>query len=76
MALGTAAQRAWMLQWRGAALALAEQRKRELQALSEGEALAASDALLSIGARPPLSPSRLRSSGLVQQQVAFHRHCL
>lgn len=67
------AARAWMAQWRGAERALAAQRKRELRALSPDDALAASDALLSIAASVALPASRLRSSGLVAQQALFHR---
>jgi len=62
-----------MMQWRRAAVALEERRKRELQGLSEQEALAASDALLSLAATLPLATSRLTDSGLVRQQARFHR---
>ena len=62
-----------MTQWRRAALALEEQHKRELRALSEAEGLAASDALLSLALVLPLDPSRLTNSGLVHQQALFHR---
>jgi len=41
-------RRAWMAQWRGAAVALTDQRARELGELTDAEALAASDALLSL----------------------------
>ncbi len=73
MTLDTRAQRAWMEQWRRAAVALAEQRKRELRALSEADALAASDALLSLATLTRARRPRLTTSGLVQQQVLFHR---
>jgi hypothetical protein len=72
-AMDEGAARAWMAQWRGAEQALAAQRKRELRALSPRDALAASDALLSIAVSIALPPSRLRSSGLVAQQALFHR---
>jgi len=66
-------QQAWMTQWRRAAVALEEQRKRELRALSDREALAASDALLALAVVLPLPPRRLTDSGLVRQQALFHR---
>jgi hypothetical protein len=69
MTLDTRAQRAWMEQWRRAAVALAEQRKRELRALSEADALAASDALLSLATLTRARRPRLTTSGLVQQQA-------
>ena len=54
-----ASQRAWMMQWRRAAVALEEQRGRELRALTDQEALAASDALLSLATALPLDTNRL-----------------
>ena len=63
---------AWMAQWRGAAVALAEQRARELRALTEEDARAAIVALLDLGASLPISPERERTSGLVIQQALFH----
>ena len=63
----------WMKQWRSASLALAEQRKRELRALSAEQALAASDALLSLAPLFALSPDRVAASGLVRQQALLHR---
>lgn len=62
-----------MAQWRGAAVALAEQREKELRALTDAEALAASEALLSLAALLPLRPDRLTTSGLVCQQALLHR---
>jgi hypothetical protein len=73
MVMSVAAQKAWMAQWRAAGVALAEQRKHELRAMSAGEALAASEALLSLALLIPLSPSRSTGSGLVRQQALFHR---
>lgn len=63
----------WLEQWKGAGLALAEIRRRELAELSEERALAISDSLLRLGAELPLSASRLESSGLVRQQEILHR---
>jgi hypothetical protein len=62
-----------MAQWRGAAAALAEQRIRELRALTEEDARAAVTTLLDLGASLPLSPEREKTSGLVIQQALFHR---
>ena len=64
---------AWMAQWWGAAVALAEQRIRELRALTDEEARAATLALLDLGAALPISPEREKTSGLVIQQALFHR---
>src|SRR5439155_13456703 len=68
-----ASQQACVAQWRRAAVALAEQRRRELRALSDEDALAASDALLAFAALLPLDAGRLVDSGLVRQQALFHR---
>lgn len=62
-----------MKQWRRAAVALEDQRKRELQALTDQQALAASDALLSLVENLPIDVGRLTGSGLVRQQALFHR---
>ena len=64
--------RAWMAQWRGAAVALAEQRIRELRALTEEDARVAILALLDLGASLPIPPEREKTSGLVIQQALFH----
>lgn len=66
-------ERRWMQQWNAAREALREQRARELAALSEEDALAAADALLTIEAVVELPPAPSRTSGLVQQQALFHR---
>lgn len=71
--MDAAAQRAWMQQWRSAAKALEEQHQQELSAISDAEALAASDALLSLALVVPIDPDRLTDSGLVRQQALFHR---
>lgn len=65
--------RAWMAQWRGAAVALAEQRVRELRALTEEDARVAILTLLDLGASLPFPPEREQTSGLVIQQALFHR---
>ena len=65
-----------MAQWRSAAIALAEQRARELGDLTDAEALAASDALLSLALVVPIDPARLTGSGLFHQQELFHRRAV
>jgi hypothetical protein len=70
---GSDTQQLWMKQWRSASVALAEQRKRELRGLSAQQALAASDALLSLAHLLAVHPSRVADSGLVRQQALFHR---
>lgn len=62
-----------MVQWRSAAVALTEQRERELRDLTDADALAASDALLALAGAVFLDPARLTGSGLVRQQELFHR---
>jgi hypothetical protein len=66
-------QEIWMNQWRRATVALEDQRKRELEGLTDQKALAASDALLSLAVTLPIDVGRLTSSGLVRQQALFHR---
>lgn len=64
---------AWMEQWRAAGPALEEVRKRELGDLTDEQALAATEELLSLASSLPLPPERLGSSGLVAQQALLHR---
>jgi hypothetical protein len=64
--------RAWMEQWKAAAVALAEQRAVELRSMTDAEAQAATLALLDLGASLPLAPGRETTSGLVVQQALFH----
>jgi hypothetical protein len=66
-------QRGWMAQWSAGRTALVAQRASELRALSNEGALAAADALLSVGMLTTLSDRRRTSSGLVHQQALFHR---
>jgi hypothetical protein len=66
-------QKKWAQQWKHAAVMLAEQKRKELREMTPKQALAASDALLQIGASSELSPSRRTSSGLVEQQALFHK---
>lgn len=65
-------QRKWMLQWRRAALALAEVHRQELAVMSEGEALAAAERVLSSD-MPPVPSHRRSTSGLVEQQRLFQQ---
>jgi hypothetical protein len=67
------AEREWIEQWRRASIALADQRARELAALSDDAALRATDAVLEVAASAAILPDRLSSSGLVRQQELFGR---
>ena len=69
-------ERRWIAQWKEARSALRAQRAAELARLSDERALAAAEALLSIGHATRLSPARRTSSGLVQQQALLHRRAL
>lgn len=63
-------QRHWVKQYKAAAIALAEQHRRELRALTDEEALRQSDALLSL---PATWRARADWSGLVEQQTLFQK---
>jgi len=60
-------QQAWIATYKAAAIALEEQRWRELRALTPEKALWMSETLLSM----PMSIPRRESSGLVEQQALF-----
>lgn len=65
-------ERRVVAQWKAATPALAEQRRAEVAALSDEDALAATlDLLDALDLLPPLPPRR--SSGLVEQQRLFAR---
>jgi hypothetical protein len=66
-----AEQEAWMAQWRAAAPQLLEVHRRELQSLTDEQALRAAEALLSLATSAPYPAVRLRYSGLVDQQALF-----
>ncbi len=66
-------QRKWVRQWQAAREALRAQRACELAAMSDDEALAAADALLTVAAIVELPAASRAWSGLVQQQALFHR---
>ena len=63
----------WVEQWKNAAEALADRRRRDLRRMSEDEALAATENLLSLVETVALNPVRRSSSGLVEQQAILHR---
>jgi hypothetical protein len=73
MEKATDLSRAWVERWRAAAPELELQRELELRALTPSQALAASEALLSLYDPSCLSPERRMSSGLVEQQATLHR---
>ena len=56
-----------------AAAALVEQRRRDLRLMTDAEALAAAENLLSLAETVILNPIRSVSSGLVEQQALLHR---
>lgn len=74
MPLENATHREWLQQWDNAGRALKANWRRELMSLSAERALAASEALLSLITTATPHPSRIRWSGLVEQQALFHRH--
>ena len=67
------AERAYVKRWVETGRLLDELRWRELAALDDRRARAASEALIDAALRVPV-PARRRSwSGLVEQQALFHR---
>jgi len=68
MAAERSREQIWAAQWVSAGPALARVRAEELAALTPAQALAASDALLAIGATTPLPASRRTWSGLIDLQ--------
>ena len=73
MELAPGAASRWLEQWTSAGPALAELRRRHLRGLTESQALAASEAVLSLTTLSPVNPRRRAHSGLVTQQALFHR---
>jgi len=65
--------RHWAHAWSTASAALTTHRIQQLQALSAEEAARAAENLLALAITFPLSPSRQRMSGLVEQQRYFCR---
>ena len=66
-------EREWIRQWKNAGEALAEQRRSDLRRMTDAEALAAAENLLSLVDTVTLNPARSVSSGLVEQQALLHR---
>jgi hypothetical protein len=71
-----AQQREWMDQWRGAASALRDERRRRLAAMTDEQARGATATLLDMASRVPVPAARLSYSGLVEQQAILHRRHL
>lgn len=67
------AAREYVRQWVHTGELLEQIRWRELAALDDRRALAASEMLIEAALRVPLPDRRRQSSGLVQQQALFHR---
>lgn len=65
-------QQEWLRQWHAAAVALKEVKAAELRAMTDQEALAASEALLSLAQSSYVAPWREKWSGLVEQQRVLH----
>ncbi len=61
----------WMCQWRLAEKGLAEQKKKDLQILTEQNAHSQSADLLSLAEEAFRDPARFQNSGLVEQQRWF-----
>jgi 2-hydroxychromene-2-carboxylate isomerase len=68
-----AEQRRWIVKWQEARAALRAQRAAELAAMSDEQALAAAETLLTVADAAGLPPVQRTTSGLVQQQALFHR---
>lgn len=66
-------QKQWLEQWRFAEKALWEQKRQELQNLTEQQALADSDMLLEMALSAWRDPKMETYSGLVEQQRLFHK---
>lgn len=72
-ATGDEQLRRWVAQWRFAAIELPRQKRRELRALTEKEAIATADMLLDMKSNGWSPPERRVSSGFVEQQRLFAR---
>lgn len=66
-------QRAWMNQWRNAAVALRQVKRQELRAITDEQAVAAFNALNMPLKFFPRSFDRLDGRGLVEQQRIFKK---
>jgi hypothetical protein len=69
----SAEQRAYVRRWVETGRMLDELRWRELRALDDATALAATDGLIEMALRVPVPRDRWTSSGLVEQQALFQR---
>ena len=69
----TPEERRWIKQWRLAGPALARIKRQELRAMTDAQALRASNRVLSLASYLPRSPRRRSTSGLIQQQALFRR---
>lgn len=66
-------QRAWMAQWRAAAIALKKIKREELRAMTDAQAVEAFNALDMPPGLFPRSADRLDGRGLVEQQRIFQK---
>jgi len=66
-------QRAWMKQWRAAAIALHHVKREELRAMRDEDAVAAFNALDLPPHDFPRAADRMDGSGLVEQQRIFQK---
>lgn len=63
----------WARQWENAGREMAELRRQELARMSDGEALAVTENLLSLVGTTYRNPARWSHTGLVEQQALLHR---
>jgi hypothetical protein len=66
-------ERRWVRQWQETGKLLEEIRRRELREMTDDEARAASESVLSLVGNFPLPARRTAWSGLIDQQALFHR---
>ncbi len=69
-------ERRLVLQWGETGKLLEEIHRRELKEMTEDEACAASETVLSLVGNFPLPLRRVAWSGLIEQQALFHRRCV
>lgn len=67
-----AEQRAYVKRWVETGQLLDELRWRELRAIDDAVAIAATDHLIDAALQVPMPEARLSWSGLVEQQALFH----
>jgi hypothetical protein len=67
----SSAEKEWIRRWKQAGAELAEIRRRDLRAMSEEQARASIDALLSLALSAYIPSRRRQHSGLVEQQALF-----